>query len=327
MKVLLSGVQPTGSLHLGNYEGALKNFVHLQNSGEYDCYYFIADWHALTVLNDNTEQLRNNIYELIADFLSAGLSPDKSVLFLQSSVKEHAELHLLFSMIIPKSWLERVPSYKEKASELGLDSYGFLGYPLLQSADILIYRADAVPVGKDQCPHIELTREVARRFNSLYGSVIPEPKELLTQFPLLPGTDGKKMSKSYDNIICMKDEPDVVQAKVRTMFTDPLKIHRDDPGHPETCPVYALHSIYNPDHKIFVEDCKSGSKEWGCVKCKKLLSEKLIEHFAEYREKRRIYLSDKAQLDNILKIGSEKARDRAGKTMRMIRKAMKLFEI
>lgn len=326
-KVLLSGMQPTGMLHLGNYEGALKNFVELQNSGKYDCYYCIVDWHALTSIYAKPDELQHNIYELLADYLSSGLDPQKSTIFLQSSVKEHAELHLLLSMITPTAWLERVPSYKEKSVELGLDSYGFLGYPLLQAADILVYRADVVPVGKDQLPHIELTREIARRFNFLYGEIFPEPQEILTKFPIVPGTDGRKMSKSYNNYISMGEEPENIRKKILSMFTDPEKIYKGDPGHPDRCPVYLLHQIYNPEYIKIYEPCSTGSVEWGCVKCKKLLADLVVNFFEPYRKKRKEILSDKDNLDKILKMGAEKARSRTSETMKLVRKRMKLLDI
>jgi len=327
MMVLLSGMQPTGMLHLGNYEGALKNFVMLQDSGEYECYFCIVDWHALTSMYEKTDQLKNNIYELLADYLASGLDPQKSVIFLQSSVKEHAELHLLFSMITPISWLERVPSYKEKSVELGLDNYGFLGYPLLQAADILVYRADVVPVGKDQLPHLELTREVARRFNFLYGETFPEPKELLTKFPAIPGTDGRKMSKSYNNYICMGEPPESMREKILKMFTDPRKIYRGDKGHPDECPVYFLHQIYNPNYKEIYEPCASGAPDWGCVSCKKLLADLMISHFEPFRRRREELIRDKSYLEQVLAQGGVRARERASSTMKIVRQRMKLLDI
>jgi tryptophanyl-tRNA synthetase len=322
---VLSGMQPTGKtgrLHLGNLEGALKNWVNLQNENKYNMYFCIVDWHYLTSGYENTNGLKNSIKELAVDYLSAGLDPEKVSIFVQSDVKEHAELHLLFSMITPISWLERVPSYKEKATELGLDSYGFLGYPLLQAADILVYKADAVPVGKDQLPHVELTREIARRFNFLYGDVFPEPEGLLTPFAVVPGTDGRKMSKSYGNDIKMADSEDITTAKLKKMFTDPQKLRRGDPGRPEICPVYALHQVYNPNHEEVVQPCRSGSL--GCVDCKMNLAEHLNRNLADIRRRRAEIEKDEAGVWNILKNGADRARNIASKTMLDVRKAMKV---
>ncbi|MBN1756198.1 tryptophan--tRNA ligase [bacterium] len=322
---LLSGMQPTGMLHLGNYEGALKNWVELQNSGKYEMFCCIVDWHSLTSEAEDTSDLINKVYDLAADYIAAGLDPEKTTIFVQSSVKQHAELHLLLSMITPLGWLYRVPTYKEKGEALGLDNYGFLGYPVLQAADILVYRAEVVPVGKDQSPHIEITREIARRFNFLYGDTLPEPQALFTKFAMIPGTDGRKMSKSYGNHICMGDTPEIKTQKLRSMFTDPLKIHKNDPGHPEECPVFLLHQIYNPAFQDIYEPCRSGSENWGCVKCKKLIAEIITNHFMEFRKKREELLADKAQLNKILKAGAEKACAVAEETMTRVRKAMKLF--
>jgi len=323
-KILLSGMQPTGNgqLHLGNYEGALKNWVRLQNEGEYELYYCIVDWHFLTSGYDKTSDMKDKVKELMIDYLSAGLDPEKSAIFIQSQVKEHAELHLLFSMIIPTPWLERVPSYKEKADELGLNSYGFLGYPLLQAADILVYQANAVPVGKDQLPHIELTREVARRFNDIYGKVLPEPEGLLAPFPAVPGTDGRKMSKSYNNDIKLADTEDKTAKKLKKMMTDPQKIRMGDPGHPDICPVYTLHQIYNTDHKDIIEPCKSGAL--GCADCKKNLTEHLNTALKPVREKRVEIESNPELVWKALANGAERARAKASETMKIVRKAMSL---
>lgn len=320
-QVVLSGMQPTGRLHLGNFEGALKNWVRLQS--EYDSYYMIVDWHALTSDYDQTSELPERIRQMAIDFLAAGIDPEKSAVFVQSQIKEHAELFLLFSMIIPTPWLERVPSYKEKSEELHLDSYGFLGYPLLQAADILIYRADFVPVGKDQLPHIELTREVGRRFNSLYGSVFPEPQGLLTKFPVIPGTDGRKMSKSYGNDITLAETPDETAKKVSKMFTDPKKIRRGDPGRPEICPVFQLHQIYTPDaEETVAPPCRSG--ELGCVDCKANLARNLNAALAPMRERRRKLEADFRPVEKMLASGAERARARASETMKLVRKGMHL---
>src|SRR5690606_20430198 len=237
-KVMLSGMRPTGKLHLGNYLGALENWVKLQD--EYDCYYFIADWHALTTGYEDTSELKSNINSMVIDWLSAGLDPEKCTIFLQSSVKAHAEMHLLSSWMTPLSWLYRCPTYKDQLAQLkdrNITTYGFLGYPCLQAADILMYKAAAVPVGEDQVPHVELTREMARRFNYIFGEVFPEPQAKLTKAKVLPGTDGRKMSKSYNNTIALSDDPDTVRKKVMSMVTDPARIRKDDPGHPEVCTV------------------------------------------------------------------------------------------
>ena len=320
-KVILSGMQPTGKLHLGNYEGALKNWVRLQNDSEmYSC---IVDWHALTSDFADTSEMPERIRQMAIDYLAAGLKPEKTAVFVQSHVKEHAELHLLLSMIIPIPWLERVPSYKDKATELGLDSYGFLGYPLLQAADILVYRAGSVPVGKDQVPHIELTREVARRFNSLYGDVFPEPEALLTPFAAVPGLDGRKMSKSYGNEISLSHSEDETRARLKKMFTDPQKLRKGDPGRPEICPVYSLHKIYTPPHETEIAPpCRTG--ELGCVDCKMKLADNLNTALRPIREKRAELEKDQPTVDKALKIGADKARARASDTMTAVRKAMNL---
>jgi len=324
--VVLSGMQPTGMLHLGNYEGALKNWVNLQNSGKYEMYFCIVDWHALTTAYEDTSGLVDNIYHLAADYIAAGLDPDKVTIFVQSDVKEHAELHLLLSMIAPIPWLERVPSYKEKFELLGLDSYGFLGYPVLQTSDIIIYRAGAVPVGKDQLPHLELAREIVRRFNYFFGDVFPEPRALLSQAPYIPGTDRRKMSKSYDNDICMGHAPDVIKKRVMSYYTDETKLRRGDIGHPDKCSIHALLQIYATAETAHIKDeCETGSAEWGCVKCKKLLLERLIETFTPFRAKREELLDDREQLRTILEDGANRARQRASDTMKIVNKAMKMF--
>lgn len=319
-EVILSGMQPTGKLHLGNYEGALKNWVRLQN--EYDCFYCIVDWHSLTAEYEDTSDLQERIKEMTIDYLAAGLDPERCTIFVQSEVKEHAELHLLFSMIIPTPWLERVPSYKEKKEELGLDSYGFLGYPLLQAADILIYKANYVPVGKDQAPHVELTREVARRFNNLYAEVFPEPQELLTTFPVVPGVDGRKMSKSYNNDICLADSPELTASKLKKMFTDPQKLRQGDPGRPDICPVYDLVKIYDPDYEEVCKRCKTG--ELGCVEDKTNLTKFMNAALAPVREKRRELEAKPDYIEEVLKNGAGRARKRAAETMREVKEAMHL---
>lgn len=318
--VILSGMQPTGQLHLGNYEGALKNWVSLQD--KYRMFLCIVDWHALTSDFNDTAPMQERIFQTAVDYLAAGLDPDKCSIFVQSDVKEHAELHLLLSMIVPIPWLERVPAYKEKVEALGLDSYGFLGYPLLQAADILLYKADTVPVGKDQVPHIELTREIARRFNSLYSNVFPQPEALLTQFPAIPGIDGRKMSKSYGNDIRLADSEDETTKKIKKMITDPKKIYKGDPGRPEICPVYGLHQVYNPDSEEIKIGCSSGAL--GCVDCKMQLASHLNAALRPLREKRKELVNNKKYVINILKKGADEARQVAGATLDEVRQAMHL---
>ena len=321
-QVILSGMQPTGSLHLGNYEGALKNWINLQD--EYEMYCCIVDWHSLTSLYERTEVLNDQIFQMAVDYISAGLDPEKCAIFVQSQVKEHAELHLLLSMITPIPWLERVPSYKEKSKTMGLDSYGFMGYPLLQAADIMVYRAHLVPVGKDQLPHIELTREIARRFNGFYGEVFPEPQGLLTKFAVVPGTDGNRMSKSYGNHICLSDTPEQTAQKISGMFTDPEKIRLKDPGHPETCPVYALHQIYTQTGlDEIAAACRAG--ELGCVADKKTLIENLNNTLAPIRARAAELKASPDTVWDVLNEGAKLARRRAQETMQMVREAMRLM--
>jgi len=313
-------MQPTGLLHLGNLEGALSNWVRLQD--DYDAYFVIVDWHALTTLYDRTELIRQYTRELATDFLAAGLDPEKCAIFVQSHVKEHAELHLLLSMITPVGWLERVPTYKEKQERLRLDSvgYGLLGYPVLQAADILLYKADAVPVGRDQLPHLELAREIGRRFNYLYGETFPDCKALLTDYALMPGLDGRKMSKSYDNAIYISDPPDVIEAKVRTMYTDPTKLRRTDPGHPEGCHVYAMLKAYGVEEMH--DDCTHG--RIGCVECKTRLARFLSDRLAPIQERRRELEAHPERVVEVLAVGAEKARKVAQTTMADVRRAMNL---
>jgi tryptophanyl-tRNA synthetase len=321
-KVILSGMQPTGRLHLGNLEGALANWVALQN--DYDMYCCIVDWHSLTERYKDLASLDDDIVQMAIDYLAAGLDPHKVAIFIQSQVKEHAELHLLLSMITPTPWLERVPSYKEKSEKLGLDSYGFLGYGLLQAADILIYRADFVPVGKDQLPHIELSREIARRFNGLYGEVFPEPQAKLTKVPEVPGIDGNKMSKSYNNQIAIADTPEVTTDKLKKMFTDPQKLRKGDPGRPEICPVYILHKIYTPHEQLAEIDraCRSG--ELGCVADKKTLAENINKALEPVRQKRRELEANPGYVNDVLAEGAKRARVRAQETMVMVKEKMHL---
>jgi len=319
--IILSGMQPTGELHLGNLEGALKNWVGLQDDYQMHC--CIVDWHSLTSEYSHTKGLRENIFQMAVDYLASGLDPKKCAIFVQSQVKEHAELHLLFSMLVPLPRLARVPSYKEKREELGLDSYGFLGYPVLQAADILIYKAKYVPVGQDQLPHIELTREIARKFNTLYGEVFPEPEAKLTKFPVIPGVDGKKMSKSYNNDITIAESSEQTASKIMKMYTDPKKIYKGDPGHPEECPVYLLHQIYTHDYQRLYPICYSG--ELGCVECKKILAKNLNKALEPIRAKRKALEKNPEMVWDTLESGAKRARKRAKETMRDVRKAMGLF--
>ncbi|OGC76085.1 MAG: tryptophan--tRNA ligase [candidate division Zixibacteria bacterium RBG_16_40_9] len=319
--IVLSGMQPTGKLHLGNLEGALRNWVSLQNN--YEMYLCIVDWHSLTSDFDHTEDLQERIFQMALDYLASGLDPDKCAIFVQSQVKEHAELFLLLSMIVPIPWLERVPSYKEKSVEFNLDSFGFLGYPLLQAADILLYKANFVPVGKDQLPHIELTREIARRFNNLYGNVFSEPEGLLTKFAVVPGIDGRKMSKSYNNDISMADSPEETEKKVLKMITDPQKIYKGDKGRPEICPVYSLHQIYNPKYQEIHKECSSG--ELGCVDCKKMLASLINSNLAPIKSKRKELEKNPGRVRQVLENGAKRARAKAGETMQDVKQAMKLL--
>jgi tryptophanyl-tRNA synthetase len=322
---VLSGMRPTGKLHLGNLVGALDNWKRLQE--EYDCFFFAADWHALTTEYADTGIIRESIRDMVIDWLSVGLSPEKSVLFIQSRVKEHAELHLLLSMITPLPWLERVPTYKEQQQELAsrdLSTYGFLGYPLLQAADIIIYKAHKVPVGIDQVPHVELTREVARRFNSFYGPVFPVPDPLLTEVPKLLGIDGRKMSKSYDNAIYISDPPAEVRRKVSLMFTDPNRIKRSDPGNPDICNVFSFHKVYSSPETVDRVNHECRRAEIGCVQDKRQFAETLVSHLAPIQEKRAGYIQNPGLVDEILEDGCQRARRVAVQTMEEVRAAMKI---
>lgn len=322
--VILSGMRPTGRLQLGNLLGALDNWVKLQD--DYSCYFSVVDWHALTTEYETPGEILKNVDEMVIDWLSAGLDPERSVIFRQSEVKEHAELHLLLSMITPLSWLERCPSYKDQMVQLkekNIATYGFLGYPLLQAADILIYKANNVPVGEDQAPHIEMTREIARRFNHLYREVFPEPGTLLNRVRLLPGTDGRKMSKSYGNTINMTAGPGEIQEKVRSMVTDPQRIRKDDPGHPEVCTVFAFHQVFNPQEVSGVEGaCRGG--ETGCVQCKKDLAGRMMAFMEPMYQKRQELTQRPDYIRSILAAGQEKAREKARQTMEEVRAAMML---
>jgi tryptophanyl-tRNA synthetase len=392
---VLSGMRPTGSLHLGHYHGVLKNWIKLQH--EYECLFFVADWHALTTHYDNPRGIEQATWEMVIDWLAAGVDPSKATLFIQSQVIEHAELHLLLSMMTPLGWLERVPTYKdqqEKLSEKDLSTYGFLGYPLLQSADILIYRANQVPVGEDQVPHIEFSREIARRFNHLYGKelgyeekaeaavkklggkkaklyqelrirytqagddealesarallgetqnlslgdkerlygylegggkmILTEPQALLTEASRMPGLDGQKMSKSYNNTISLREEPEAVTRKIRTMPTDPARVRRTDTGSPDKCPVWQLHQVYSGDdiRGWVVRGCTSAGI--GCLECKQPVIDAMLKELAPIQERARAYTEEPDTVKNIIADGCEKARDLARETMRDVREAMGL---
>src|SRR5450432_575014 len=325
-KRVLSGMRPTGKLHLGNYVGALENWVRMQD--EYDCFFFIADWHALTTDYADTSRLKENSVEVLLDWLAAGLDPAKCVMFIQSHVPAHAELHLLLSMITPLGWLERVPTYKEQRDNIkdkDLGTYGFLGYPLLQAADILIYKADVVPVGEDQVAHIELTREVARRFNGFYGAakaVFPEPQALLTPAAKLPGTDGRKMSKSYGNTIMLADPEPVVRQKLKTMVTDPARVRRTDPGNPDVCPVGDLHKVFSDRQTILKVDEGCRSAGIGCIECKGWAADALVSILNPMQERRKKYEDNPRLAWDILEAGSTRAGKVAGATMGEVREAM-----
>jgi tryptophanyl-tRNA synthetase len=392
---VLSGMRPTGQLHLGNLHGALRNWVELQY--QHDCFFFIADWHALTTGYEDTSRLPEFTHEMVIDWLAAGLNPGIATLFVQSHVPEHAELHLLLSMITPLGWLERVPTYKDQQAELkeqDLATYGFLGYPLLQSADILLYRPAYVPVGEDQVAHVEITREIARRFNHVYGreaqfeekaeraikelgarngalyrqlrksfqengsaeslekaqtlvransritladrerllgylegvsvTILPEPQVLLTRTPKLPGLDGRKMSKSYSNTISLREDPDSVAQKLRTMQTDPARVRRADPGDPEKCPVWDLHLVYSDEKTRAWANAGCRSASIGCLECKKPLIDKVVEEVTTMRRRGQEFEDNPDQVRNILAAGAEKAREAARQTMDDVRRAMHL---
>jgi tryptophanyl-tRNA synthetase len=325
-KIVLSGMRSTGKIHLGNYFGALKNWVELQD--RYRCYYFAADWHALTSEYADPRAIADNTLEMVADWIGAGLDPERSVIFVQSMVPEHAELHLVMSMITPLGWLERVPTYKEQIKELDnkdLATYGFLGYPVLQTVDILVHRGHFVPVGEDQASHLEISREIARRFNSLYGrggEVFPEPQGLFTPTAKVPGIDGRKMSKSYGNAINLSDPPEVIRKKCMEMFTDPQRLRRKDPGRPEVCNLYEFHKLMSPvemQERVAVE-CRAATI--GCVDDKKLLAEQMIAYLEPFQRRRAELFRDRDTLFDILVAGSKKARERAAETMELVRQAI-----
>lgn len=319
---VLSGTRPTGKLHLGNLLGALENYNKLQGQ---DSFFMIADWHALTTEYESKTDIAENVIEIVIDYLASGLDPQKCVFFVQSEVSEHAELALLLSMITPLSWLERNPTYKDQIKELkekNLNTYGFLGYPVLQAADIMLYKAEKVPVGDDQLPHLELTREIIRRFHHFYKKkIFPEPEAILTKTPRVPGLDGRKMSKSYNNCIYLADSSEEVSKKVGTMITDPARKKREDKGHPDVCPVFFYQKLFNKEkEEIICEECKNAIR--GCVDCKKEMAEKLNEFMDPIRERRNEWITKKKKVREILTNGRERARKVASETVLEARQAL-----
>lgn len=324
-KRVLSGFRPTGPMHLGHLVGAIENWVRLQETHE--CFFAIADWHALTSEYADPSQVGAYTFEMALDWMAAGLDPERCTIFVQSHVPEHAELHLLLSMIVPLSWLERVPTYKEQQEQVttrDLTNYGFLGYPVLQAADILIYRAVSVPVGEDQLAHLELCREIARRFNALYGAIFPEPQGLTTRMARLPGTDGRKMSKSYGNAINLADDAETIRRKILTMVTDPARKRRSDPGNPDVCPVFDFHRAFSDDATRATVNAGCRSAGIGCVDCKKMLLAHLEPALTPFQERRRELAAHPGRVREILTEGARRARREAGETMTMVRRAMGL---
>ena len=322
-KRIVSGMRPTGKLHLGHLYGALQNWVDLQN--DYECFYFVADWHALTTEYANSKIIKESIHDMVIDWVTVGIDGSRSTVFIQSAVPEHAELFLMLSMLTPLSWLERNPTYKEQQEELkekDIHTHGFLGYPVLQAADIIMYKASKVPVGIDQVPHLELTREIARRFNYLYREIFPEPQALLTEMSKILGLDRRKMSKSYGNAIFLSDPPEVIKEKVPQMFTDPNRLRKKDPGNPDICNVFAFHTLYSPPDDVarINRDCRCA--DIGCVECKKMLIPYLIDFLAPIQEKRRYYLDHLDEIDDILNKGNKHAREIASQTLGEAKEAM-----
>ncbi len=321
-KTILSGNRPTGLLHWGNYTGALENWVKLQD--DYKCFFMVADWHVLTTALDKVPEIKQNSREMIIDWLAAGLNPEKSVLFIQSEIKEHAELYLIFSMMISMGRLERNPTFKEQIRDLKMQgeiSYGHLGYPVLQAADILAYKADAVPVGEDQLPHIELTREIARRYNHHFGNVFPEPEGLVTKFGRFPGTDGKRMSKSLGNTIALCATEDEIRKSLKTTFTDPDRLKLTDPGNPDICAIYSYYQKFaQDDAELTAQECRGAAR--GCVACKNQLADSVVDYFAEIRERRTYYEGKPALVDEIIEHGNTQAREAAALTLANVRESM-----
>lgn len=324
-KRILSGMRPTGKLHLGHLVGALDNWVKLQD--EYDCFFMIADWHALMSEYENTQDLKENILDNAVDWLACGISPKKSTIFIQSHVKEHLELLMFFSVITPLGLLERCPTYKEQLREItnrDLHTYGFLGYPVLQAADILLYKAEAVPVGEDQLPHLELTRQIARKFNHIYKKLFfPEPEAVLTKDKRLLGLDARKMSKSYNNYIALSEPPEVIAKKIQDMFTDPTRIKFSDPGHPQNCNVHNYYAVFAPERKKEIDELCRKAKI-GCTDCKKELAKIIIKFLEPIQEKRSELLKDKDKVFDILAQGEKKAQEFASKTISEVRNLVKL---
>ncbi|WP_447974068.1 tryptophan--tRNA ligase [Nitrospira sp. Kam-Ns4a] len=322
---VLSGMRPTGPLHLGHLLGTLDNWVALQRA--YDCYFCVADWHALTTSYEDTGRIKDYTRTVLTDWLAAGLDPNRSTIFIQSHVPEHAVLHLLLSMIVPIPWLERNPTYKEMQEQLkekDLHTYGFLGYPVLQAADIFLYKAEFVPVGRDQLPHLELTREIARRFNSLYRPVFPEPKELLTEFAKVAGTDGRKMSKSYGNTIDLSDPEPMVRQKLKTMVTDPARVRRTDPGNPDVCPVYDFHKIFSTPQVLAQVDRECRTAAIGCIDCKKLVADRMVERLTPIWEARAALEAKPGRIEEIVAEGDQRATAMARETLEEVKEAMKI---
>ena len=324
-KRVVSGMRPTGKLHLGHYHGVLSNWKELQEA--YECFFFVADWHSLTTEYDNTDGIRDSIADMVLDWLSFGIDPEKCVVFQQSRVAAHAELNLMLSMITPVSWLERNPTYKEMLENLAakdLSTFGFLGYPVLMAADIIVYKAARVPVGHDQLPHLEITREIARRFNYLYGEVFPEPEALLTETPKVLGIDGRKMSKSYGNAIFLSETADETRKKIMSMVTDTLRPRRSDPGEPDRCVAFNLHRLYVPEEKRaeIVESCRGA--QIGCVDCKKVLAECVVEVMAPFRARRAELDAVPGLVADVLAEGSRKAALEADRTVAEAKGAIRI---
>ena len=324
-KRIVSGMRPTGKLHLGHFHGVLSNWLKLQQ--EFECFFFAADWHSLTTEYANTDGISDSIREMVLDWLAFGIDPEKSIIFVQSQVPQHAELNLILSMITPVSWLERNPTYKEMQENLtakDLSTFGFLGYPVLMASDIIVYKAARVPVGQDQIPHLEITREIARRFNYLYGEVFPEPAALLTETPKVLGLDGRKMSKSYGNAIFLSDNAEETRKKVMSMVTDVQRPFKSDPGEPDRCVAFTLHSLYVAEEKRaeIVASCRGA--QIGCVDCKKILAQSVVDTLSPFRAKREELASTPSLVEDVLAAGARKATEEAGQTMKDVRAALKV---
>jgi len=327
MNRVVSGMRPTGLLHIGHLKGVIESWIELQD--KYETFYFVADWHALFSKYDTAWEVREHTYQLVAIWLASGIDPEKSTVFVQSTVDEHLRLAMIFGSLTPVGWLERNPTLKEMVrADDPTVNYGLLGYPVLQAADILVYKGELVPVGKDQIPHLELTRDIAGRFNRFYGDVFPMPKPLLREFPAVPGTDGMRMSKSRGNYISIVDEEDTIKGKVRQMITDPQKVRKNDPGRPEVCSVFALHKVFKEsDEELehIARECRAGTR--GCVACKMHLAEKINKEVAPIREKYREYISDKKKIDEVIASGMEKAKSVASDVIKEVEDAMRWFHI